>query len=252
MSLPERRTSTTLTRVIQQNGYSEAPPALLREWILCAIAAAAARFVPVPLLDDAIRERATRVAVARTLRAHGRRYPSDAVEPLYGDIDSGWRSTLRYVSSVPRKVVLFPVRKYVAIFGAVRGVPTDVMNVLLLARTVHRCLARGGLLDADDRDALHDEARRIRLAHLAAIEGVDLQLLRVAVAEGLSHGRGLTGAAVAYARALLERDDEERRVTPEQPVVEGAERVEDALRRPEISQLLAELDARFDERLAAS
>ena len=30
-------------------------PALLTQWALCGIAAAAARFVPVPLLDDVVR-----------------------------------------------------------------------------------------------------------------------------------------------------------------------------------------------------
>ncbi len=44
-------------------------PFLLSQWAVCGIAAAAARFVPVPLLDDVIRQRPLR-SVVRTLRAH--------------------------------------------------------------------------------------------------------------------------------------------------------------------------------------
>jgi hypothetical protein len=42
-------------------------PALVSQWGACGIAAAAARFVPVPLLDDAIRARAVRIAVDTAL-----------------------------------------------------------------------------------------------------------------------------------------------------------------------------------------
>ena len=52
------------------------PTRLQREWVLCAIAAAASRFIPVPLVDDLVKERAVRTAVSRTWRAHGR--PPDA------------------------------------------------------------------------------------------------------------------------------------------------------------------------------
>src|SRR5258706_16438820 len=96
------------------------------EWAVCAIAAAASRFIPVPLLDDAVKARATQVAVVRTLRAAGREYPPAAVAPLYEGVDSWAGGMGRYVRSVPRRIVLFPLRKYVALFGAVKGVPADV------------------------------------------------------------------------------------------------------------------------------
>ena len=65
---------------------TEIPRALVRDWALCGIANAAARFVPVPLLDDVVRGRATRLAVTRTLKAHGRE-PVDALEPLWDGAD---------------------------------------------------------------------------------------------------------------------------------------------------------------------
>ncbi len=248
---------------------------LIGEWAVCAIAAAAARFIPVPLLDDAVKFRAIRIAVLRTLRANGRTYPSDAVEALYAGVDTASssmvRRALRYLGTVPRRVALFPVRKYVALFGSVRGVPTDVMTVLLLARTVHRCLAQGRLADRDktgrdktgqdktgqDRDGLHAEAMQIRTAFDQALDGMDLRLFSGALSDGLSQGRGLTSAAVGYARKTFGRSDggqgdgeSAAELAPGGAVGEGAERVREVLRRPEIARLIADFDATFDALLA--
>ena len=238
---------------------------LVGEWAVCAIASAAARFIPVPLLDDAVKYRAIRIAVLRTLRAHGRSYPADAVEPLYAGVDAASaglvRRAFRYLATVPRRVALFPIRKYVALFGSVRGVPTDVMTVLLLSRTVHRCLADGRLA-GPDADQLRAEAVQIRSAFDKALDGMDLKLFSGALADGLSQGRGLTSAAVGYARKTFgRRDDGEgpdshhgdghsaAELAPGGAVGEGAERVREVLHRPEIAHQMADFDARFDASL---
>jgi hypothetical protein len=232
---------------------------LLGEWAVCAIASAAARFIPVPLLDDAVKHRAVQIAVLRTLRANGRTYPSDAVEPLYAGVDAASAGTvrraLRYLRTVPRRVILFPIRKYVALFGSVRGVPTDVMTVLLLARTVHRCLVRGRLTGTSkdtDENELRAEAAQIRTAFDEAVHGMDLRLFTGALADGLSQGRGLTSAAAGFARKRFghAENDADVPLDPGGPVGEGAERVEEVMRRPEIARLLDEFDTAFDARLA--
>jgi hypothetical protein len=237
---------------------------LIGEWAVCAIASAAARFIPVPLLDDAVKYRAIRIAVLRTLRANGRSYPADAVEPLYAGVDAASaglvRRAFRYLGTVPRRVALFPIRKYVALFGSVRGVPTDVMTVLLLSRTVHRCLAEGRLVGSDG-EKLRAEAVQIRKAFDQALDGMDLRLFSGALADGLSQGRGLTSAAVGYARKTFGRRDDDGashhdghsadELAPGGAVGEGAERVREVLRRPEIAHQMADFDARFDANLNA-
>lgn len=221
------------------------PPALLvTQWAVCGIVAAAARFVPVPMLDDAIRERAVQVAVIRTLRARGRDYPSGPLEPLWGD-EGGPGGLGRRLRALSLRVLLFPVRKYAAIFGAVRGVPTDVMRVLLLARTVDRRLARGELTDGHP-DRLAEQARTIRRAVGEAMDDMDLRLLTAALADGLSQGRGLTSAAVAYARRGFTTPDAEPGLEPTGAVAEGAQRVTEVLRKPEIARLLGDFDTRVD------
>lgn len=233
---------------------------LIGEWAVCAIASAAARFIPVPLLDDAVKFRAIRIAVLRTLRAGGRTYPSDWVEPLYAGVDAASagmvRRAFKYLATVPRRVALFPVRKYVALFGSVRGVPTDVMTVLLLARTVHRCLAEGRLTGTDE-EQLRAEAVQIRSAFDQALDGMDLRLFTSALSDGLSQGRGLTSAAVGYARKTFgrsadatDKSDASEDLAPGGAVGEGADRVEAVMRRPEVAQKMEEFDATFDAELA--
>jgi hypothetical protein len=229
---------------------TEASPALVAQWAVCGIAAAAARFVPVPMLDDMVRERAAQVAVSRTLRAHGRDYSSERVEPLWATQDERGGIGRRF-RALSLAVLLFPVRKYRALFGAVRGVPTDVMRVLLLARTVDRRLDRGELTGTDP-DRLAAEARRIRRAVDTALDGMDLRMLTAALADGLSQGRGLSSAAVAYTRRWFARPGTEPDLQPDGEVADGAQRVAEVLRRPEIAQLLERFDAQVDAALAAA
>ena len=222
-------------------------PFLQTQWAVCGIAAAAARFLPVPLLDDVVRRRAAQIAVVRTLRVHGRDHPSELVRALWDEPDGTRRGLRGRLRGVPKRLLLFPVRKYTAVFGAVRGVPNDVARVVLLARTVDRRLALGEL---SSPDRVPDEARALRRAVDEAIEGMDLQLLTAALADGLSRSRGLTTAAVAFVRRRLRTDDPDAAVPTDGALADGAAHVTEVLRRPEIASLLHRFDAEVDERLA--
>jgi hypothetical protein len=235
--------------MIEYDGPSRS---LQTQWAACGIAAAAARFVPVPLADDVIRERALRIAISRTLRAHGQPYSTALIEPLWGDGESvGEGMVRRYTKHLATRLATYPVRKYRALFGAVHGVPNDVMRVLLIARTVDRRLARGELADADPA-VLADQARRIRAAYDAANRHMDLQLLRSALADVLSQGKGLTVAAVRYARRGFGRKGAEPTLEPDGEVGAGAQQVSQVLHRPEIVRLMERFDEKVDAALAGS
>ncbi len=234
--------------------------ALVREWTACALVRAATRFLPVPVLDDAVADRATRVAVSRTLRAHGRTFSPDDVEPLFGD--GGRRGGL--VSRTLRTVVLFPVRKYTKVVTAVHGVPNDVARVLLLGRATHRRLALGELVGPDPAQ-LAREATEVRAAFEEVVDEMDLRLLRGAISDGLGQVKDLTAAVVRSARARSTSDDAAAgpvadptaasgpQGTPtDDTVAEGTEQVQQALERPEVVRLLEEFDRRMDERLATA
>jgi hypothetical protein len=224
---------------------------LMSSWAVCGIAAAAARFVPVPLLDDVVRSRAAQVAVVRTVRAHGLDHPTELLEPLWGDPGGRRAGLRRRLRAVPGRLLLFPLRKYRAVFGAVRGVPTDVMRVVLLARTVDRRLDRG---DLRDPDRVTEQARALRRAVDETIDEMDLRLLLGALGSVLSQTRGLTTAAVAFARRRFARSgvDDDGALDPDAPLAEGAERVTEVLRRPEVASLLDRFDSGVDARLTGS
>ncbi len=230
----------------------EPSSALVREWTACALVRAATRFLPVPILDDAVALRATRVAVSRTLRAHGRTYPASAVEPLWTDRKG---SLLRRVTAVPRKILFFPIRKWTRVAGAVTGVPTDISRVLLVGRATHRRLALGELASPDHR-VLTTEAARVREAFETVVDEMDLHLLRGAVSDALDGVKDLSAAVAEYARERFGTEGTERDSdgtgtgTPEPgPVAAGADQVEEVLARPEVVRLLAEFDRRMDQRL---
>jgi hypothetical protein len=239
----------TVCLMTSTSGHVADPPRqLVVEWALCGIAAAASRFIPVPLVDDAVKDHATRYAVHRTLRAHGRTYDDEAVEELYEGVGTRGASIVRGLVSIPRRIALFPVRKYVAIFGSVRGVPNDVLRVVLLGRTVHRAIEQGRL--DGDGEPLREDAIAVRRAYDDAIEYQDLRLLRGALADGLSQGRSLTRAAVAYARTQFAKDSEKPGMRPGGEVERSAEKVESVLRRPDVVEELEKFDARIDAVLA--
>lgn len=222
-------------------------PYLQTQWAVCGIAAAAARFLPVPLLDDVVRRWAARVAVVRTLRAHGRELPAELVEALWEEPDQTRRGMLGRLGRVPKRLLLFPVRKYTAVFGAVRGVPNDVARVVLLARAVDRRLELGALASPERAP---DEARALRRAVDEAVDGMDLRLLTAALSDGLSGSSGLATAAVTFVKRRLGDDDLDAPVETDGALADGADRVTEVLRRPEISALLDRFDAEVGDRLA--
>ncbi|MFN8073935.1 MAG: hypothetical protein U0Q15_00780 [Kineosporiaceae bacterium] len=224
-----------------------APERLVREWIACGLVAAAARFVPVPLLDDAVAGRATRIAIARTLRHHGRDYSVDDVEPLAAGPDGWLPGVARYVRAVPGKLLLFPLRKYQRVITAARGVPDDVTTVLLLAHVTHVRLAEGGLNGATAQER-RQEANELRKAFDRVHDEMDWAVLRTTGGETLSGLKGLPQAALRFGRSLLSRAPEQDDAAPPEAdaqVDEAVTRVRGLLQRPEVAALLAEFDARM-------
>lgn len=232
---------------------------LQNEWVLCAIAAAAARFVPVPLVDDLIRTRATRTAVARTWAAHGRPDCPSAIGVLADDSTTFWGGVARSAAKLPIKLALYPARKVVRMVTAVRGVSGDLVGVVLLARSVDRCLAAGWFSGTDVAD-LDRQALAVRRAHDQVIGTADLRVLNGAVAAVLRQVGGLGPQALAFARRVFGRsaaegpqiDGAPAPSAEEQQVEQGARQVAAVFDRPEIASILASLDQRFDAALAAA
>lgn len=214
------------------------PPVLLQsQWLLCAVAAAGARFVPVPLVDGLIRERAVRTAVGLTLRAQGRDFPTPWVAPLYST-GSIWSA----LAGLPLEILLLPIRRIVKIVRAARGVPQDLMNTWLLGRALFRVLGAGGLPGTDER-ATRADAERLRAAFEDAVSGLDLTVLSAALGGVMDQARGLGGQALAFARELAGMEEDAHAAPDAEDVVDP---LEEALGRADVQAALAAFDARFD------
>lgn len=236
-------------------------PRLQREWVLCAIAAAGARFIPFPLADDFVRDRAVRTAVARTWRAHGRPPAPEAVATLSGDTTGTITWLRRALRRLPVVLLLFPFRKLRLLLNAVRGVSGDLLQVLLLARAVDRCLAAGWFASTDSGE-LARQAGLVRRAHDRAVHRADLRALRLALGLAFRQVNGLSRQARDFARQAFgwsapEPDgaapvgDEGGPTPVGERLRDAADRVEAVLERPESARILAELDARFDAAMAS-
>jgi hypothetical protein len=216
--------------------------------VVCALLAAAARFVPVPLLDDVLRERIRQYLVSRLLDGGGRTFSSGRVGPLWKDEGSCTSGCLALLWKVPLAIVLFPIRKIVAIVTAVRGFARDVTEALLFGRALDRALVRGLLAEGSPEPTLHAEALVIRRAFDHAAAGADTRIVSVALADALRGIRGLPRAALRAARSLAKSG--QAAAPPKDQVVEqGAGAVEQTLDRPDVARVLADFDARFDAAL---
>ncbi|MGE0784750.1 MAG: hypothetical protein AB7S26_03605 [Sandaracinaceae bacterium] len=222
----------------------------LTERVVFGLLASAARMVPVPLLDDLLREKATHLMVARLLSQRGRHYASQRVKPLYADNEG----CLVGVFTLMLKLALFPVRKVLAWVLAARYLAQDLARAILLGRVLDRLLADGALSSPDDA-AILAEAERIRLAFDNAVRGSDLKLLQGLLGSALRSASGLPRAAM---RTLMRRrhqpedasavegaDESDKRV-----LESGADKIEAALEQPAAKAFLETFDATFDENMA--
>ncbi len=240
-----------MTQAIEPAATSPAPRHLL---IVCALLSAAARFVPVPLLDDVVRERVRQYLVSRLLRQSGRTFGSARVGPLWKDASGCASGCLALLWRIPVAIILFPIRKLIAIVTAVHGFAKDVADSLLFGGALARALERGLLAEGSPEPLLLSESTAVRDAYQAAVMGVDKALLTTALAGALGSVQGLRGAAVRAARSLVRSVSP---VAPEAPadaadrqvVEQGADAVEQTLEQPEIARVLADFDARFDAAL---
>lgn len=223
--------------------------------LVCGLLASAARLVPVPLLDDLLREQALHLMVSRTIKLHGRTYRSAAVAPLYGTAEGCVHRAAMFLLLLPVKLVIYPIKKIWTWIMAAKNVAADLSEAVLLGRTLDRVLEMGRMPVGADPAALRTEADRVRRAFDNALRGTDLQLLRGVLRRALEGVKGLPRAAVRALRRLRGKPDD---VDPtaglsasdREKVDRGASRVAAALEAPDVRAFLEKFDARFDENLA--
>jgi hypothetical protein len=225
----------------------------MRLRLVCGLLASAARFVPVPLLDDVLRQKALQLLVSQTLEAHGRTYKSKLVAPLYGDDQGCFYGCLVWLVLLPIKLIIYPVRKLLAWILVAKNLARDLSEAVLLGRTLDRCLTAGELSDHDPA-RLRMDAELIRSAFANALAGTDIRLLRGTLTNVLRSVSGLPRAALHALRGLRARSENADPMgglgsADRAKMDEGAARIEKALETDEMRAFLERFDQTFDENL---
>lgn len=219
----------------------DASPWLVHQWVVAGMVSAASRFIPIPFVDDLVREQCSRFVASRTLASNQSDLSLEDLKPYYAGGGGCLAGCTGMLVKAPLKLLLLPVRKLVAIVTSVHGVPLEIMRMVLLGRTLARYLHNGELKDAAT-------AGRMRLAFDKSFAGMDFRVIRAAMADALSSVRGWKAAAVVSAKRTAEAnrplDDD---LAAETTVDSGARKLQEVLDRPETLVLFAEFDRRFDE-----
>lgn len=217
---------------------------LTHQWVVAGIVSSAARFIPIPFVDDIIRSRCRWFVVSRTLASHKRPDLLEDLRPFYDSGGGCLNGCLATAVKAPLKLLLFPVRKLVAIVTSIRGVPLEIMRMILLGRTLDRHLR--------DESATTDpiQSARMRVAFEESFARMDFRVVRAAMTDALTSVKGWKSAAIAAAQGLTESGSGNEEMIESAPKIDaGAANIQQVLDRPETMELFAEFDRRFDEAL---
>ena len=228
------------------------PGGVLHLTVHHALLAAACQFIPIPFLDDAAGDRVVRRLVDKLLERNGRGYGAEAVAPLYEGPERGIAAR---AGGFVKGLVMKPVRKALRtalIFITIRRALMTTARVLLLGRTIDRCLARGELADDMPAGRRRERAARIDAAVRDVMASPERRGLLRLVRQSASLLRDDKPAPRAPVAAAADADAAEASLTPNERrrLDRAAVELESRLRSEEQRGMLASVDAAVDARLA--
>ena len=219
-----------------------------------ALLAAVCQFIPIPFLDDMAGDRVVRRLVSKLLERNGRNYGAETVAPLYEGPEQGMAGK---VGGFVKSLVMKPVKKVLRtalIVVTIRRAMMTTARVVLLGRTIDRCLARGELADG-----VPDVQRRKRAAQIdAAVRDVmaspERRGLLKLIRESASMLRDGKPARQLPITAAVDADTAEASLTSNERkrLDRAAAELESKLQSEEQRGMLASVDAAVDARLNAA
>lgn len=229
---------------------SEPTFAALRNRILAGILYAAARFVPVPLVDDLLRTQIARWMVSMAIPAG---LPKEASRPLWADNEGCLGGCLRGSYILTLKLLLFPIRKLLALLFAVRWVSRDLAAMILLGRVIDHARDTGLLDSSQPAAELARRSTEIRKAFETAMKGHDVRAFTTFLRTAIGPVRAVVKAAVRTLRSLRRTRAEAPTVgEAEQPVIDASvSRIQRGMQGPEVQEFLREFDRRVLDALEA-
>lgn len=220
---------------------------LVHQWIVAGIVSASARFIPVPFVEDVVRQQCRRVVVARTIAANQTSFTVGDLKPLYADDGGCLSGCLGLIVKAPLTLLLFPIRKLLAIINSVRGIPLEIINVVLLGRTVDR------YLKMNSGTAKPEDVSQLRSAFDTAFARMDFRVLQAAIYDTLKSASGWKAAATEKASKLAgklagkrEMEADALELEANEQVDAEANKIQAVMDRPAILELFADFDRRVD------
>ena len=216
-----------------------------------ALLAAVCQFIPIPFLDDVAGDRVVRRLVDKLLERNGRHYGAEAVAPLYEGPEQGVASK---VGGFVKGLVMRPVKKVLRTALIVITIRRALMRaawVVLLGRTIDRCLARGELADEMPEGQKRERAAQIDAAVRDVMASPERRGLLKLIRESASLLRDEERAPDVPAAAAVDADAAEASLTSNERrrLDRAAATLESKLQSEEQRGMLASLDAAVDARL---
>lgn len=228
----------------QATGDQESDPWLIHQWVVAGVVSASARFIPIPFVDDLVQEQCRRFVVASTFAAYDSPIELATSKPYYGSPGGCVSGCSTFVLRAPFKLLLFPLRKIWALVTSIRGVPLEILRMVLLGRTLDRLLRSGRVEDHSEFFA------RLRQAFDVSFARMDFRVVRATMHDALAGVSGWRAAAVEAAKQLARPDDAAKPdLAASQELNTSANRIQDVLDRPETAKLFSEFDSRLDREL---
>jgi hypothetical protein len=218
------------------------PTEVLRTRAALALAFLLARYVPIPFLDDVIRERIGRAVVARAAAPSGHALAPDEIARLAAPSD-GCVGCLVALLWAPLKFFFFPIA---VLLGISRG-SRDLVEVFALGRTIERLLADGRYPFSSPPETRLGYALDVRIAFDRARRGLDTHAVKGLLSVALGPLRKVAPAAMRSMRRFWHGDAG----APDAPIEAPTDRLVAALDDPRMKALFESIDRRFDEALLA-
>ncbi len=218
---------------------------LLHQWIVAGVVSASARFIPVPFVDDIVRKQCRRFVISRTIAENRSPVSTDDLRALFDDNSGCLGGCVGTIAKAPLKLLLFPIRKVMSIVTSVRGVPIEIIRMVLLGRTIDRYAKLGKLNEQDS------SATTLRLAFDDAFARMDFRVVQATIGDALRAAKGWKASATSDATEIARRQSlDSDSLSSTDGVNRSADKIQTAINHPTITELFADFDRRLDQSLA--
>lgn len=218
--------------------------------LLSALLFSAGRFVPLPIVDDLVREQVSMWMLRRLCERAGAPVPRRHLGPLASRQD-GCAGCLGSALLVPVRLILFPIRLLVSVVLGARNLTRDVTEIVLLSRVTERALREGWIDPGKSEDAQRTECLILRRALDRALRGTHLTVMTAALRAALGPLGRIAIAGVGALRRFRRAGGEAAPEVPAgSPIAESATALERVLALPDVKAALDHLEQRFETMLA--